>query len=145
MFADSHIHLDRYTDAEAAALLARARQAGVRRWLSVGVDLASSERAILLARQHAGLYAAVGVHPAFLAEDFTSQMAHYQERLEALAQSSPKVVAIGETGIDLMEAQASLEMQRRAFRLHLHLAYDLKLPLVLHNQGAEASCQEMLQ
>ena len=145
MFADSHIHLDRYTDAEAAALLAQAQQAGVSRFLTVGIDLASSEHAILLARQHAGLYAAIGLHPTYLAEDFTSQMAHYQERLEALAQRSPKVVAIGEAGIDLVDAQASLEMQRRVFRLQLHLAYDLKLPLVLHNQGADAHCQKVLQ
>jgi TatD DNase family protein len=146
MFADSHIHLDRYTDEEASALLGQARQAGVSSFLTVGVDLASSERAILLARKHAGLYAAIGLHPAFLNADFDLQASRYHEHLQALAQRAPEVVAIGEAGIDLIEARVSLEMQRLAFRLQLHLAYELKLPLVLHNQGSDIPCQqEMLQ
>jgi TatD DNase family protein len=146
MFADSHIHLDRYTAEEAFPLLARARQAGVSRFLTVGVDLASSERAILLAQDADGLYAAVGLHPAYLAKDFASQMARYQERLEALVQGSWEVVvALGEAGIDLVDAQAPLETQRLAFRMQLRLASSLKLALILHTQGAEADCQEMLQ
>src|SRR5581483_5533610 len=145
MFADSHIHLDRYTDEEAAVLLARARQANVTHFLTVGVDLDSSEQAILLARQHSGLAAAVGLHPSYLADDFSSQMPRYQERLCSLAQRSTQVVAIGEAGIDLLEARAPLEAQRQAFRLQVHLAYDLKLPLVLHQQAAEAPCQDILQ
>src|SRR5579871_5033982 len=144
MFADSHIHLDRYTDEEASALLARARQVGVSRFLTIGVDLASSERAIMLARQHPGWYAAIGLHPTYLAEGFSSHIADYEERLRALAQHS-EVVAIGEAGIDLLDAQAPLETQRQALRLQLHLAYDLKLPLILHNQAAETQCREMLR
>src|ERR1051326_1152185 len=145
MFADSHIHLDHYTNEEAAAMLLRARHARVTRFLSVGVDFASSERAILLAQKHPGLYAAIGLHPTFLTEDFTSQIPFYQERLQALAQHTPEVVAIGEAGIDLLEAHVPLEVQRQAFRLQLQLAYDLKQPLVLHNQGAELQCQEVVQ
>ncbi len=144
MFADSHIHLDRYTDADAEALLTRARQAGVSRFLTVGVDLTSSERAVLLAWQYAGLYAAVGLHPAYLTEDAASHIADYERRLRALAQHS-EVVAIGEAGIDLLEARAPLETQRQAFLLQLRLADDLKLPLVLHHQKAEAHCQETLE
>ena len=145
MFADSHIHLDRYTDDEASSLLARARQVGVTRFLTVGVDLASSERAILLGKQHAGLHAAIGLHPIYLPTDLATQFSSYQERLQSLAQHSPQVVGIGETGIDLLQAEAPLEMQRRAFRLQLNLAYDLKLPLILHNQRANTHCQELLQ
>ncbi len=145
MFADSHVHLDRYSDKEAAVLLARARQAGVTRLLTVGVDLASSTRAILLARHHAGVYAAVGLHPAFLPEDFSGNSSHYRERLHALAQQSPQVVAIGEAGIDLLDAHAPLDAQRAAFRLQLQLACEMGLPLILHQQEAEAHCQEMLR
>ena len=146
MFADSHVHLDRYTDEEVSGLLLRAHQAGVTRLLTVGVDLASSERAILLARQHPGLYAALGLHPAFLYEDFSANLIQYTERLRALAQHAPEVVAIGEAGIDLVEAQAPLDLQRAAFRMHLQLARELGLPLILHNQGADIICQqEMLQ
>ncbi len=146
MFADSHIHLDRYTDEEASSLLARARQVGVTRFLTVGVDLASSERAILLAQQHPGVSVAIGLHPAYLQAGFPVEIVNYKERLQSLAQHSSQVVAIGEAGIDLMDAQTPLETQRQTFRLQLHLAYDLKLPLVLHNQGADIPCQqEMLQ
>ncbi|HEY7357399.1 MAG TPA: TatD family hydrolase [Ktedonobacterales bacterium] len=145
MFADSHVHLDRYTDVEVAALLLRARRVGVTRFLTVGVDLASSERAILLAQQHTGVFAAVGLHPMSVDEGFRAENTLYQERLHALAQQSAEVVAIGEAGIDLLDARAALDIQRAAFRLQLHLAYDLKLPLILHNQKADAHCQEPLQ
>ncbi|HEY7358678.1 MAG TPA: TatD family hydrolase [Ktedonobacterales bacterium] len=145
MFADSHVHLDRYTDEEIAALLLRARQRGVTRFLTVGVDLASSERAVLLARQHTNVFAAVGLHPMYVQESFGAERVRYHERLQALAQGAPEVVAIGEAGIDLLDAQAKLDVQRAAFRLQLHLAYDLKLPLILHNQKADAHCQELLQ
>lgn len=145
MFTDSHVHLDRYTDEEVSKLLLRARQASVTRLLTVGVDLASSERAILLARQHPGLYAAVGLHPTFLHEDFRASIGQYTGRLQALAQYSPEVVAIGEAGIDLVEAQAPLDLQRAAFRMQLQLAHRLDLPLILHNQGADTHCQETLQ
>jgi TatD DNase family protein len=145
MFADSHVHLDRFPDEEVAALLARARQANVARFLNVGVDLASSARAIQLAQHHPGLAAAVGLHPLFLPENVGAQMPHLQERLRALAQQSPKVVAIGEAGIDLLDAHAPLEVQRQALYMQLQLASDLKLPLILHQQEAEAPCQELLQ
>src|SRR5579859_153203 len=116
MLADSHVHLDRYTNAEVAALLRRARQAGVTRLLTVSVDLASSERAIQLAHQHPGLYAAVGFHPTSIDTALrSSELAeHIRARLQALAQS-PEVAAIGEAGIDLLEAQAPLDTQRAAF------------------------------
>jgi TatD DNase family protein len=146
MFTDSHVHLDRYTDEEVAAMLLRARQFGVTRFLTVGVDLASSERAVLLARQHPGVFAAIGLHPMYVHGNFDANSAYYQERLQALAQQAPEVVAVGEAGIDLLEARASLDAQRAAFRMQLHLAYDLKLPLILHNQEADIPCQqEILQ
>ncbi len=147
MLADSHVHLDRYTDAEVAALLRRAHETGVTRLLTVGVDLTSSARAIQLARQHPGLSAAVGLHPAYLGAAFsTSDPSSYRERLRPLA-IAPEVVAIGEAGIDLVDAQAPLDIQRVAFRLQLELAGELNRPLILHHQGkqAELHCQALLQ
>lgn len=142
MLADSHLHLDRYSDEHAGLLLQRARQAGVTRFLTIGVDLASSERAITLAQQDAGIFAAVGWHPAFLQSGFSLSE---QERLRALAQRSSKVVAIGEAGIDLVDAQTPLELQQQAFSLQLQLAQEMNLPLILHQQAAERACQELLQ
>ena len=142
LLADSHIHSDRYSADERSALLQRARQAGVVYFLTVGVDLASSAQAVLLAQQHAGLYAAVGCHPLYLGSGFS---VNDQTRLYELARQHPEVVAIGETGIDLAEAQAPLEIQQHAFRLQVQLAQQLGLPLILHHQKAESYCQDILR
>ena len=139
--ADSHVHLDRYSPDEVNAMLQRARQAGVAYFLTVGVDLASSEQAVTLAQQHAALYAAVGWHPTYLGSDFSLAD---QERLRVLARQSSRVVAIGETGVDLLEAQAPLELQQEAFRSQVQLARQMGLPLILHQQKAESYCQDIL-
>lgn len=139
--ADSHVHLDRYSPDEVNAMLQRARQAGIAYLLTVGVDLASSEQAVMLAQQHAGIYAAVGWHPAYLGAGFSLTN---QEGLHALARQTPGVIAIGETGIDLLEAQAPLEVQQQAFRSQVHLAQQMGLPLILHQQKAESYCQDIL-
>lgn len=139
--ADSHVHLDRYSPDEVNAMLQRARQAGVAYFLTVGVDLASSKQTVMLAQQHAGLYAAVGWHPAYLGSGLSLTD---QERLYTLAQQTPGVIAIGETGIDLLEAQAPLEVQQEAFRLQVQLARQIGLPLILHQQKAESYCQDIL-
>jgi TatD DNase family protein len=141
-FADSHVHLDRYSAAEGSALLQRAGEAGVAYFLTVGVDLASSEQAVLLAQAHAGLYAAVGWHPLYLGPGFSL---HDQTRLYELARQYPEAVAIGETGIDLAEAQAPLELQQQAFHLQVQVAQRLGLPLILHQQKAESYCQDILK
>ena len=140
--ADSHVHLDRYSADEGSAMLQRARQVGVAYFLTVGVDHASSQQAVLLARQHAGLSAAVGWHPMYLGSGFSL---NDQTRLRKLAQQYPEVAAIGETGIDLAEAQASLETQQQAFRFQVQLAQQSGLPLILHHQKAESYCQDILR
>lgn len=123
-------------------MLQRARQAGVAYFLTVGVDLASSEQAVLLARQQAGVYAAVGWHPTYLGSGFNLSD---QARLRELARQYPEVAAIGETGIDLAAAQAPLEVQQQAFRLQVQLAQQLGLPLMLHHQKAESYCLDILR
>jgi TatD DNase family protein len=142
ILADSHIHLDRYSANEGSALLQRAREAGIAYFLTVGVDLASSKQAALLAQQHAGLYASVGWHPLYLGSGFSL---NDQARLHELARQYPKAAAIGEAGIDLAETQAPLEIQQHAFRLQVQLAQHLGLPLILHQQKAESYCQDILR
>jgi TatD DNase family protein len=140
-YVDSHIHLDRYTDDDAAALLERASQAGVGAFLTIGVDRASSQRAVALAVRFGArysLYAAVGLHPAFLPTGATS-IDRDIEQLSILAQSSPShIVAIGEIGLDTLDATAALDTQLYAFATQLQLANDLGLPVVIHFQGAQA-------
>lgn len=141
-YVDSHIHLDRYSDDDAAALLARAAQAGVEAFLTVGVDLPASRRAITLAERfgaHYGVYAAVGLHPAFLASDDPIPIDRALEQLRLVAQSArARIVAIGEIGLDTLDAAVPLDTQAYAFTAQLRLANDLGLSVVIHAQGAEA-------
>ncbi|HEY7125524.1 MAG TPA: TatD family hydrolase [Ktedonobacterales bacterium] len=142
-FTDSHVHLDRYSHDEVTVLLKRAHQAGVARLLTVGTDLPSSSRALQLAQQHAGVSAAIGLHPASLAlaslERDLLQLAELAQRHRA------EIIAIGESGLDTLEAAAPLEAQERAFRFQLRLARELALPFILHQQGAEQLCQQIIR
>jgi TatD DNase family protein len=130
--ADTHCHLclDEFA-ADLDQVLARARQAGVDRILVPGVDLETSERAVELAETHAGLYAAVGVHP----HSASSYRPEIRARLRHLAES-PRVVAIGEIGLDYYRDRSPREAQLQAFVDQLDLASELGLPVVIHNREA---------
>jgi TatD DNase family protein len=139
LLADSHLHLDRYRPGRVAAMLARARRVGVRRFLTVGVDRATSLAAVDLARSRRGLAAAVGVHPTRLRADAPLADLGWLEAL--LAQ--PEVAAIGEVGLDESGA-APLAAQERFFTACLGLAAEHRLPLALHVVGAHRRAQEIL-
>ncbi len=96
MFTDTHAHLDypEFAD-ELPAVLERAAQAGVKRVISIGTSLESSAQAVELASQHAGMYAVVGWHPSHVLEAPDDIRADLR-----LLAKHPKVVAIGETGLD---------------------------------------------
>jgi TatD DNase family protein len=128
MVIDAHAHLTdrRFTD-DVSEVLARARKAGITRMLTAGEDLASSEAAVALARAHADVRTAVGVHP-HRAESWNGDV---RGALAALARDE-HVVAIGEIGMDLSGRSAPLEVQERAFRGQLALAALLDMPVVLH-------------
>jgi TatD DNase family protein len=137
---DSHVHLDDAAfDPDREAVLARARAAGVARMLTVGTDLASSRAAVALAEQHEGVYAAVGIHPHAAADVSPETYA----ALEALA-GHPRVVAIGETGLDFGGRSAPAEAQRQALIAHQALARERGLPLIMHCRDAHAALLEML-
>jgi TatD DNase family protein len=137
---DSHVHLDDAAfDPDRDEVLTRARAAGVERMLTVGTDLRSSRAAVALAEQHVGVYAAVAVHPHAAADVSPETYAALGE----LARH-PRVVAIGETGLDFGGRSAPVEAQRRALRAHLALAHERGLPLIVHCRDAHAALLEML-
>ena len=137
---DSHVHLeDSAFDPDRDAVLARARAAGVERMVTVGTDLASSRAAVGLADRHAGVFAAVAIHP----HAATAVTPDAYSELRALA-VHPKVVAIGETGLDFGGRSAPVEAQRDAFRAHLTLARERRLPLIVHCRDAHRDVLEML-
>jgi TatD DNase family protein len=137
---DSHAHLQ--FDEYAAVLddvLARAREAGVTAIVNVGTDLASSRAAVALAERFPQLYATVGLHP-HEAATFTGEVG---AMLADLARH-PKVVAIGETGLDYYYQHAPREAQLTAFRAQLELAQAVELPVVVHSRDAKEETLRLL-
>ncbi len=123
----------------AAQLVEEARTAGVERIVAIGVGRASSEGAVRLAEAHPEVYAAVGVHPND-ADGFTDDDIAWMRDLAA----HPRVVAIGECGLDYHRDHARPENQRRAFSAQIALARDTGLPLVIHTRDAADDTLAML-
>jgi TatD DNase family protein len=131
---DTHCHLDlRQFDDDREEVIARAEAAGVRIVVNPGIDLDSCERAIGLAESHTGIYAAVGVHPNECAGFDGGMLAALREMA-----SHPKVVAIGEIGLDYYWNRVPHEQQRSALGVQLELAGELGLPVILHSRDSNA-------
>jgi TatD DNase family protein len=138
---DAHAHLDdRAFAADREAVIARAVAAGVSRILTVGVDLPSSRAAVALADKHPAVYAAVGLHP----HDARKWHEATARELRALAQH-PRVVAIGETGLDFYRNLSPREAQIAAFRAQLALADELGLPVIIHDREAHSEVMAILR
>ena len=131
---DSHCHL---TDAafrdDREAVLHRAREAGVGRWVTIASDVDDAERALELVRGRAGAWCTAGVHPHEAGDAADDAV----RRVRALATANREVVAIGETGLDFYYDNAPRDVQRRLFELHLELAAELSLPVVVHAREAD--------
>jgi TatD DNase family protein len=135
---DSHTHLDRAPGSD-AELVAAAREAGLKRILTVGTDTRSCHAAIAAAEAHDEVFAAVGRHP----NDSTGYEDAVTEELRELARH-PKVLAIGETGLDDYREYAPRADQERAFSAHMALARETGNPLVIHTRAAEDDTIAML-
>lgn len=140
MLVDSHAHLDfPQFDADRQAVVERAVAAGVGLVVNVGADLASSERAVALATEYEPVYAAVGVHP----HDAKTLDGVALSRLRQLAQR-PKVVAVGEIGLDYYRNLSPRDQQRRAFQAQLAWAANLGKPVIIHDRDAHDDALRML-
>ncbi len=141
MLVDSHAHLDdRSFDADREAVIDRARRNGLHRIVTVGTDQESCERAVAIAEKNDFIYAALGYHP----HESDRYMNDDLSKLRALC-ASPKVVAIGETGLDYAKKFASVENQKLLFRRHIALARDLEKPVVIHCRDAHADTRAILR
>jgi TatD DNase family protein len=137
---DSHSHVSRCPDPP-ETVIAAAREAGVEKILTVGLDEQSNREQIALANAFEGLFVAVGRHPND-ADGFDDEAARDIEELAA----DPKVVAIGETGLDFFRDTAEPDNQRLAFIKQADIAARLELPLVIHSrdqQGREDAVSEI--
>jgi len=132
LYVDTHCHLDfNRFDSDRSEVLERARTAGLRRILNPGINLGSSRDAIGLAEANPEVYAAVGVHP-------NDGLSWDETTLEALRELAkyPKVIAIGEIGLDYYRDRASQYVQKMIFREQLELASEMELPVVIHSRNA---------
>lgn len=139
---DTHAHLDdgRFAG-DLHLVLDRARAAGVTRILTIGIDRESNRAAVRLAADHPEIYAVVGIHPNNVA---AATPADFDE-MEELAATAPKVVAVGESGLDRYRDRTPFELQEPAFVRHLALGRRLRKPVVIHCRDADADVVRVLR
>jgi TatD DNase family protein len=132
MFVDTHAHLQWASfDNDRTNVLERAKEKRVTRIVNIGFDIAGCLKGVKLAENHKGLYATVGIHP-HSANTLNKEIV---DKLRELA-TNPKVVAIGEIGLDYYRNLSPKEVQRQAFETQLALAQELELPVVIHDREA---------
>jgi len=136
---DTHAHLDLVQE-DLAEVVRRARDAGVTRIVTVGIDIPSSRKALEAAHRFPEVSAAVGIHP-HSAHDLDREAL---EELRAMA-SDPSVVAIGETGLDFYRNLSPRGSQEKAFLAQLELALELSLPVVVHDREAHGEVLAVLE
>jgi len=137
---DSHCHLD-FPDlaADLDGILARMAEAGVERAMCISVTLPDLPRVIALAERHPQLWATVGVHP-----DYEDTAEPSVDDLVRLA-DHPRVLAIGETGLDYYRLEGDLEWQRERFRRHIRAARRINKPLVIHTRSSSADTLRIME
>ena len=140
MLIDSHCHLDYYTEAERPEVLARAAAAGVAEMVTIGTTLAQSQRLPAIAEAQPNLWCTVGVHPHHAAEapvpspeDVAAMTAH------------PRVIGIGESGLDYFYDRSPRDVQQAGFRAHIRAARLAGLPLAIHARDADGDIAAILQ
>ena len=141
MLIDSHCHLDFPELAgDETGVLARARTAGVAGMLTIGTRLDQFERVRAIAERHDNVWCSVGVHP----HEAKEEGQRTPERLIEAARH-PKVVGIGETGLDFYYEHSPREEQAESFRAHIAAARQTGLPLIVHTRDADAETGDMLE
>ena len=131
---DTHTHLNdaKFAGAEQAAI-ERANLAGITKIINMGDTMESSAKAVTIAKQYDGVFAGVGIHP-----EEAYEMTQYDDDVLAAFAAEPKVVAIGEIGLDYYweKAAAKRQLQQRIFIRQLDLARNLHLPVCIHDREA---------
>ncbi|GBD94144.1 putative deoxyribonuclease YcfH [bacterium BMS3Abin05] len=140
MFIDSHCHLNFSAfDEDLDAVVHRAVEAGVDRIIVASVDEESSRKAVELAERTPQIYAAVGIHPQDAQKYAEESIRIFQDWAR-----HPKVVAIGEIGLDYYRDYNPKELQVRVFKRFVRLAKETGLPIIVHNRGADSDVMAVL-
>ena len=140
MIVDTHCHLHMdYFQKDRIAVIQRLKEHNCRFLLTVGIDVEDSERAVELAQKENFIFASVGIHP----HDAVKCDEEALRQLRHLCQN-PKVVALGETGLDFYRNLSPRQKQFEAFEAQLALALELNLPVVIHTRDAHSETKEVL-
>jgi TatD DNase family protein len=140
MLVDSHCHLDyKPLDDDLEVTMGKAREAGVGAILTIGTSISGSEALPALVERHANIWCTAGIHPHEAAKDGAGV-----EELTRLARH-PKVVGLGETGLDYYYGHSPREAQMECFRAHVRIAAATGLPLVVHTRDAEPDTAAVLK
>src|SRR2546422_10602882 len=143
VLVDSHAHLDdpRF-DSDREEVLQRAWDAGIRRILTIGNGNGPDQMGcgISIAEAHDWIYTSVGVHPH---DAIKVEERHYKQMGEL--SNHPKVIAIGETGLDYYYDNSPRDVQRKVFRRQLALAEEVDLPVIIHTRDADEDTQKILE
>jgi len=139
MLIDAHTHLD-HSEEEASALVTAAREAGVGIIVQSGINLESSRYSVQAAGEFPEVYASVGFHP----QEAGLVTAEAMAEIERLA-AHPRVVAVGETGVDFYHDNWPHDVQENAFVRHIELARRSGLPVVIHTRDAAERTLEVLE
>ncbi len=140
MFVDSHCHINFPELSEKLdEVFATMQTNQVECALCVSVELPKLPEILQLAEKHQNIYASVGVHP-----DYELEVEPTQEELVKLAKH-PRVVAIGETGLDYFRLTGDLEWQRNRFRTHIRVAREVDKPLIIHTRNASADTLRIMK
>lgn len=140
MLVDSHCHLD-FPDfaPDRADILARARNAGIGIMVTIGTRLSKFAEVLAIAESDPAIYCSVGVHPHEAEKEGVGDPAPLLE-----AAAHPKVVGIGETGLDYFYRHSAPEAQARSFRAHIAAARETGLPLIVHARDADTDTMRIL-
>lgn len=140
MLIDSHCHLDMFEAAERDDIVARAAEAGVTEMVTIGTRMGQSRQLVELVKGRSRVWCTVGVHPNSVGEDPLAET----DAIVALTRH-PKVIGIGESGLDYFYKRAPQDQQQESFRRHIRAARITGLPLVIHARDADADIALILQ
>jgi TatD DNase family protein len=140
MLIDSHCHLDYFTEAERPDVLARAVAAGVAEVVTIGTSLAQSKQLPTLASAQPNVWCTVGVHPHHAAEEPVPT----PDAIAAMTEH-PRVIGVGESGLDYFYDRAPRDVQQESFRAHIRAARLAGLPLAIHARDADSDIARILQ
>ena len=143
MLVDSHCHLDRINlspyNGQLDLAIAAAHERGIQQMLCIGISLQNIQTVIDIAQTHPGVVASVGVHPCDVKEGTATA-----DQLKVWS-AQPKVVALGETGLDYHYETESKALQHQSFALHLQVGRETGLPVVVHTREARADTLALIK